>query len=316
MTSLLKYLGRFDEVEEQLQSIREKGRLDEWARQAAYYYPSMRRYDDALNMFDIARDSEDVTWKADLELSTAMWNRLKGDFGNARKVLKDIEPALPSGRRAEYDLEWAALEAASGNIERALERAIKAHEEAAGYQYNRNVFSELLARLYFARGQVGDARKALAAPNGFYNSFVVFYRRAQMAVVTQSADADRELSRALLLAARASRGSDFMQSLGEARIYSALASARRGDPKRARREILYAIKLEPERADIAYSAAAAYSLIGDAAMALQWLEASLERGYQELWWARVDPDLDTLRELPRFNEIMDEWERRIEALID
>jgi adenylate cyclase len=94
-----------------------------------------------------------------------------------------------------------------------------------------------------------------------------------------------------------------------------LASAHLGNPERARNEIEYAIRLEPERADIAYYAAAAYSLIGDAALALQWLETAVERGHQDLWWARVDPDLDSLRELPRFKEIMDEWDRRIEALI-
>jgi hypothetical protein len=40
----------------------------------------------------------------------------------------------------------------------------------------------------------------------------------------------------------------------------------------------------------------------------------VERGNQELWWARVDPDLDPLRGLPRFNEILSDWDARLQAL--
>jgi hypothetical protein len=55
-------------------------------------------------------------------------------------------------------------------------------------------------------------------------------------------------------------------------------------------------------------------LCGDTDQALDWLETALERGYQRLWWARVDPDLDPLRNLPRFQEIMTDWDTRIQAL--
>jgi hypothetical protein len=56
--------------------------------------------------------------------------------------------------------------------------------------------------------------------------------------------------------------------------------------------------------------------MGDTTLALQWLETAVERGYLELWWARVDPDLDPLRELPRFKEIMNDWDRRIQAMLE
>jgi tetratricopeptide (TPR) repeat protein len=316
LTSLLKYLGRYDEIDDRLQNVRDRGRLDEWATFLAYYYPSMRRFDDALNMVSTVRDSGDVTWKTDFELSTATWYRQKGDFSSAENVLKDIESSLPSSYRADYDMEWAELEAACGNLDRALELAIKANEQSAGYQHDRNEIIAFLSRLYYAQGRTKDAQNVLAGANGFDNNFVVFYQRAQMAAVTQSPDEDWELSRALLLATRASRGDNFYHSFGEARIYCALASARKGDAMRARREIGYAAKLEPERADIAYYASAAYSLVDDTALALKWLQTAVDRGHQELWWARGDPDLDNLREEPRFQEIMDNWDRRMRALLD
>lgn len=60
--------------------------------------------------------------------------------------------------------------------------------------------------------------------------------------------------------------------------------------------------------------ACTHSLTGDTDQALDWLETAVEKGHQELWWARVDPDLDPLRELPRFKQIMTDWDSRIQAL--
>ena len=137
-------------------------------------------------------------------------------------------------------------------------------------------------------------------------------------MVSGSSEADDYFRRALASATRAARGGTHFVHviLSEARCYCALTSAHLGNPKRAMNDIEYALKLEPERADIAYHAAAVYSLLGDTSSALKWLGTSVERGHQELWWARVDPDLDTLRGLPRFQEIMNDWDRRIHAMIN
>jgi len=72
--------------------------------------------------------------------------------------------------------------------------------------------------------------------------------------------------------------------------------------------------MEPESADIAYRAACTYALLGNTEKALTWLQTAVDRGNQELWWARVDPDLDSLRTLPRFMQIMKDWETRQRAL--
>jgi len=84
----------------------------------------------------------------------------------------------------------------------------------------------------------------------------------------------------------------------------------------ARRQIKWTLKLEPERADIAYNTACTFSLIGDTTLALQWLGTAIKRGYQELWWARVDPDLDPLRKLNRFQNIMNDWDSRLRKLLE
>jgi adenylate cyclase len=102
--------------------------------------------------------------------------------------------------------------------------------------------------------------------------------------------------------------------LAGARSYCALAAARLGDRQRARDEAAYALRLEPESAEIAYVVACTHSLCGHTDQALDWLETAVERGHQDLWWARVDPDLDALRDLPRFNQIMADWDQRLQAL--
>ena len=126
-------------------------------------------------------------------------------------------------------------------------------------------------------------------------------------------EAKQIVKKALLMATRA-RASD--RDLGLARCLCAMAAARLGNTARVHEEIQYATRLEPERADIAYNAACAYSLIGDTDLALQWLATAVDRGHQELWWARVDPDLEPLRELPGFKAIMNDWDSRIQALLE
>jgi tetratricopeptide (TPR) repeat protein len=139
-----------------------------------------------------------------------------------------------------------------------------------------------------------------------------------MAAVIGSYNAKSYLQRAISELTRMTRAIPMRAdaiSCGEASALLALALARSEKPDEAANQIKRALKLEPQRADIAYHAACAYSLIGDTTLALQWLETAVERGYLELWWARVDPDLDPLRGLPRFKEIMSDWNRRIQALV-
>jgi tetratricopeptide (TPR) repeat protein len=315
LISLLKYLGRFDEVDDLIDGLHEDGMMTAWVRHACYYYPSMRNFDKVLSVIDEALESEEITWKTDLRLLQVSTYRQLGSFEKAEALLREIEPSPTLGTVGpERELEWAALEATRGKLEHALQLAESAYE-ARITEYRRNIYIPLLSKLYYALGREQDAINVLADANGYFSYVECFYRRAQIAVAAGSPDADNELHKIQFLAEYASRGDYLRLSLGLASIYSALAAGRLGDPERARSEIEYAIKLEPERADIAYGAACGYALVGETEKAFDWLQTAVERGHQELWWALVDPDLDPLRELLRFKEIMDEWDHRIEALV-
>ena len=123
---------------------------------------------------------------------------------------------------------------------------------------------------------------------------------------------DRDLL--IMMATRGARGEAAWWDWAEAAAIRALGLAHAGELEDAQDSITRALRMEPERSDIAYYAAGTYAVLGNAESALKWLRTSVERGHQELWWGRVDPDLDSLREDPRFTEVMDHWDARLRAL--
>jgi adenylate cyclase len=63
--------------------------------------------------------------------------------------------------------------------------------------------------------------------------------------------------------------------------------------------------MDPHDAGIRYNVACLYSLEGRAEEALQCLEDALARGFGNKEWFKKDPDLDPLRDDPRFQALMD-----------
>jgi tetratricopeptide (TPR) repeat protein/tRNA A-37 threonylcarbamoyl transferase component Bud32 len=324
--AILKYLGRFEEIEAFLEDIRENtaggGSLSPfWVWRASDYYDSMRRFDDQLSVLEEARGHEEEIWSQDNVLQLAVCYRKKGDVAEAKQVLRDAESSLPVDYHQWAEQEFATIAAIEGDLKGAVEHAKKAHK-GSSWPVSVHPIQALLARLQFASGRREEALATLtpARPSWFPFSYFppALYQRGQFEMVSGSSEADDYFRQALAAATRAASGGSYLAHIpwGEARSYCALAAAHLGNPERARSEIEYALQLEPERADIAYYAAAVYSLLGDTSLALRWLETSVERGHQDLWWARVDPDLDPLRELPRFQEITNDWDRRLRAMIN
>ncbi len=306
LVPILKYLGRFDEIEAWLDDLRGTYLLDQWGWVAGLYYASMRRYNDALAVVDTVRASDRTIYPdhlADMEIE---FYRRRGDLAMAKQLLTQAETWFPAYMHAGIHDHRAFIAAIEGNLERALDLV------------EDNAFR---ARMQFANGQREEAMATLEkASDGITNfrtaeAVSILYYRGQLDMMSGFEHAEDHLKKARQFAARTARHVQPWRDRGKARCLCALASARLGDSARSRDEIKFAVRLEPERADIAYYAACVFSLLGENESALQWLETAVERGHQELWWARVDPDLDALRKLPRFKEIMDEWDRRIEALI-
>jgi tetratricopeptide (TPR) repeat protein/tRNA A-37 threonylcarbamoyl transferase component Bud32 len=314
--TLLTYLGRFDEVEEQLEAIRASGNLDLWFWAAAGWYSSMRRFDDAIALGREMCQSAEVTWKNDILWNTVSWQRENGDLAQALELIEEAKSVLPLPYHPSLHHEQALIAAIRGHLERAEEYAQSALEGTTP-DHGQDPHLTLLARLHFAAGRTDEALRTLGAVKGVRASHRLrpFYTLAQIKKASGSLDAGDATERALFLATRAARSpTAWGVDLAHARGYCALAAARLGDSQRAKEEVAYALRLEPERADVAYAAACTHSLIGETDLAIAWLQTAVERGHQELWWARVDPDLDPLRNLPRFGQIMADWDSHLQAL--
>jgi len=319
IVAILKSEGRFGEIEQYLESIKEKtpmrmSGIDYWADVASSYYMSMRRFDNALSALAEERQSGEETFSIQNTMLMAKCYRQKGVIDSARHLLEELVDLSTGVDRPNVFVQLALLQVIGArDLKAALELAERASAEQTNSMYD--YVSEPLLRLQYASGQTDDVVKTLQEM-GFPWLGSTRYRKAQLAAVTCSSGASAYFEEVISSLTRLTRGEHNWGDVGSASAFLALALARAGKPVEAAREIKRAIKLEPEREDITYNAACAYSLMGDTALALQWLETAVERGHLELWWARVDPDLNPLRELPRFKEIMNDWDRRIQTLLE
>jgi adenylate cyclase len=92
------------------------------------------------------------------------------------------------------------------------------------------------------------------------------------------------------------------------------ALATMGEAERARAWVEHAILLEPEDMRMHYNLACAMVRIGDFGKTLDLLAIVLkETGEPMLRWAERDNDLDPLREMDRFNALLDKARKRLAA---
>ena len=91
---------------------------------------------------------------------------------------------------------------------------------------------------------------------------------------------------------------------GRALYLAAGMQVRLGDAEGARRNIEAALRLQPDDFGTLYNAACTYTYLGDAERALDLLERAISAGHGFRDWIENDPDLDALRSMPRYREIL------------
>jgi non-specific serine/threonine protein kinase len=327
---MLTWQGDFDKVEPYLQRIRDGmpqqySGIDAWESTAGSYYARMRRFDDAIAVATEARDSGHTTYTEYLNTSEATWHRQKGDMKRAVELLDEMLDSTSLEARVLVWTELALLEAARGNLERALDLVVLRFERNID-RWESDPAAELLVRLYHAMGRRDDARRMIREIRGPRSEHLMtvwaqgwlaraLYRRAQFEVLERSRDSKYHLERALRFLTIAVRNS-VHQPAGIDMAYRSLTLARMGRSEEAIKEIQRSLRAEPQSAEVAYHAACVFSMVGDNDRALHWVQTAIERGHQELWWARVDPDLDPLRSHPRFEQVMSDWDARLRTLFE
>ena len=83
------------------------------------------------------------------------------------------------------------------------------------------------------------------------------------------------------------------------------AAANLGEAEMAANYAQRALKINPDDPLLLYNVACMYSMLGNADEALNALEKAVDKGYGQKDWVAHDSDLDSLRELPRFQRIVE-----------
>ena len=91
---------------------------------------------------------------------------------------------------------------------------------------------------------------------------------------------------------------------GRARYLAALLQLRLGDVEGGRRNVEAALRLRPDEFGTLYNAACFYAMAGETERALDLLDRAVITGHGFRDWIEHDTDLEKLRSLPRFDEIM------------
>jgi tetratricopeptide (TPR) repeat protein len=83
------------------------------------------------------------------------------------------------------------------------------------------------------------------------------------------------------------------------------AASNIGDAPKALDYAQRALKINPDDPLLLYNIACMYAKLGNADEALDALEKAVDKGYGQKDWVAHDTDLDSLREMPRFQRIVD-----------
>jgi len=222
-----------------------------------------------------------------------------------------LDEAIAAAKRA---LELAP-ELAEAHVARANTLSLAGDNEGAVAEFKRAIElnPELYeAHYYFGRHcfAAGDHARAIeefaAAHRARPDEFQALSLAANAADSLHDPARGDALTRLALPSALAEIAAD--PENGRALYLAAGMQVRLGDVEGARRNIEAALRLQPDDFGTLYNAACTYTHMDDSERALDLLERALSAGHGFRDWIEHDPDLDSLRGLPRYREIMNRLE--------
>jgi adenylate cyclase len=87
--------------------------------------------------------------------------------------------------------------------------------------------------------------------------------------------------------------------------HAALCFSSLGEREEAIRWAGKATVIDPDNPSIAYNVACVYARLGESERAMDSLEQAITSGWGQKEWIENDSDLDSLRDLPRFQQLVD-----------
>ncbi|MGC1323199.1 MAG: tetratricopeptide repeat protein [Candidatus Udaeobacter sp.] len=234
---------------------------------------------------------------ANVHVDLFRWGRQPRDLEEAQRASERALKLNPNSAEAHVSVGQAlAIQRRFAEAASAFDRAIKEDPTLFEAYY-------LYGRALFESGDVEKAvkmfRKAQAARPDDFESRVLW---AQALTELGSRDEARRVNEGAV----ESIEKHLELNPDEARAYSLGASVliRLGQTDRSKQWTQQAMTLAPSDPLVLYNAACNFALLGETNHALDGLERAIEAGVAVGDWIKHDPDVDSLRDHPRFQAIM------------
>jgi serine/threonine protein kinase/Tfp pilus assembly protein PilF len=160
----------------------------------------------------------------------------------------------------------------------------------------------VLARTYFSAGRYQDVAalvdRALQASGDDYNVYIPLVNSLESLGQNELARMLRERLIGVL-----EKQLDAVPEDVRARMLLAAHYAGVGRREDGVRQLQTAVALRPRDSNVLYNAACTYALLQQPGEALEMLKAAKEAGWANLDWAKRDPDLISLRDVPEFQQL-------------
>jgi tetratricopeptide (TPR) repeat protein len=205
----------------------------------------------------------------------------------------ELEPRMPEAFEARAGL--LSLQRRNAEANQAYDEAIRLNPASyeAHYMYARHCF------------QIGEFARAVPLFETAMRLRPDDYQPVTMMVGALEKLGRPDLQEVMQLAMRAiDRHLEIEPDDGRALQLGAVQAAKLGDARRTEELAERALAARPNEFATYYNLSCAYAVLGQHERALDLLDHAVQRGRGNLDWIEKDPDFDTLRGQPRFEEII------------